>query len=123
MTQGERAKEVRKTLGLTLEKFGEKIGVTKTAISRIEKGERSCTEQMTKSICREFNVDYKWLTTGEGEMFLDNDENCIARIVQIMSDEKDFRKKLFNFFLDLDNDELKVMERIVSKAVNSLKES
>lgn len=123
MTQGERAKEVRKTLGLTLEKFGEKIGVTKTAISRIEKGERSCTEQMTKSICREFYVDYKWLTTGEGEMFLDNDENCIARIVQIMSDEKDFRKKLFNFFLDLDNDELKVMERIVSKAVNSLKES
>lgn len=123
MTQGERAKEVRKTLGLTLEKFGKKIGVTKTAISRIEKGERSCTEQMTKSICREFYVNYTWLTTGEGEMFLDNDENCIARIVQIMSDEKDFRKKLFKLFLDLDNDELKAMECIVSKAVNSLKES
>ena len=27
MTQGERVREVRKTLGLTLEKFGEKIGM------------------------------------------------------------------------------------------------
>ena len=63
MTQGERIKKKKKTLGLTLEKFGEKLGVTKTAISRIEKGERGRTEQMTKSICREFNVDYIWLTT------------------------------------------------------------
>ena len=29
MTQGERIREVRKTLGLTLEKFGEKIGMKK----------------------------------------------------------------------------------------------
>ena len=27
MTQGERVKEIRKALGLTLDKFGEKLGV------------------------------------------------------------------------------------------------
>ena len=32
MTQGERIKEIRKYLQLTLEKFGEKLGVGKTAI-------------------------------------------------------------------------------------------
>ena len=58
MTQGERVREIRKALSLTLEKFGDKLGVGKTAISKIEKGERSLTEQMTKAICREFNVDY-----------------------------------------------------------------
>ena len=36
MTQGERIKEARKYLGLTLEKFGEKLGVGKTAISKLE---------------------------------------------------------------------------------------
>ena len=36
MTQGERIKEVRKSLKLTLEKFGEKIGVKKNAISAVE---------------------------------------------------------------------------------------
>ena len=30
MTQGERVKEIRKALGLTLDKFGEKLGVKKT---------------------------------------------------------------------------------------------
>lgn len=69
MTQGERVKEIRKTIGLTLEKFGEKVGVGKTAISNIEKGNRNLTDQMAKSICREFNVNETWLRTGKGEMF------------------------------------------------------
>lgn len=58
MTQGERIREVRKTLGLTLEKFGEKIGMKKNSVSQIESGKNSVTEQVVKSICREFNVDY-----------------------------------------------------------------
>ena len=48
MTQGERIKEIRKSLDMTLEKFGEKLGVGKTAISNIEKGNRNLTEQMAK---------------------------------------------------------------------------
>lgn len=66
----ERIKELRKTLGLTLEKFGERLGVKKTAISKIERGENNLTEQMFKSICREFNVSEEWLRNGSGEMFI-----------------------------------------------------
>lgn len=64
-----RLKQLRNELGLTLEKFGEHLGVTKTTISRLEKGERNVTEQMFVSICREFNVNELWLRTGKGEMF------------------------------------------------------
>ena len=71
MTQGERVKEIRTVLSLTLEKFGEKLGVGKTAISKIEKSERSLTDQMAKSICREYNVNYDWLMDEDGEMFSD----------------------------------------------------
>ncbi len=69
MTCGERVKEIRKTLGLTLEKFGEPLGVTKVAISNIEKGNRNVTEQMLKAICREYSVNEDWLKNGIGEMF------------------------------------------------------
>lgn len=69
MTQGQRVRELRSSLNLTLEKFGEKLGVGKTAISKIEHQERNLTEQMSLSICREFNVNEQWLRTGEGEMF------------------------------------------------------
>ena len=65
----ERIKELRKELGLTLEQFGKRIGVTKVAISNIEKGKRNVTEQMFKSVCREFNVNEEWLRNGSGDMF------------------------------------------------------
>lgn len=64
-----RIKYLRKDLGLTLEKFGERVGVTKTTISRIEKGINSVTDQMFKSICREFDVNPEWLRTGKLPMY------------------------------------------------------
>lgn len=71
----ERIKELRKTLGLTLEKFGESLGVTKVAISNIERGNRNVTDQMFKSICHvSWNgsfVNEEWLRTGEGDMFVE----------------------------------------------------
>lgn len=64
----ERIRKIRKELGLSGEKFGEKLGVTRVAISNIENGNRNVTDQMFKSICREFNVNPDWLRNGEGEM-------------------------------------------------------
>ena len=42
MTQGERIREVRKALGLTLEKFGEKIGMKKKLRQSIRKRKKFC---------------------------------------------------------------------------------
>jgi transcriptional regulator with XRE-family HTH domain len=65
----ERIKQLRKELGLTLEKFGERLGVSKVAISLIENGKNALTDQMFKSICREFNVREEWLRNGDEPMF------------------------------------------------------
>lgn len=117
MTQNERVKEIRKTLGLTLEKFGERIGVTRGSMSNIENGNRNLTEQMTKSICREFSVDYMWLTTGEGEMFIDTDDDFIERIDHIMAGEDEARKNLFKFMLELSDEDIAALDRLMKKAI------
>lgn len=114
MMQGERVKKIRTTLGLTLEKFGNKIGVTKTTISRIEKGERGFTEQMKKAICREFNVNYTWLDSGEGEMFLDSDDEIMETIDRIMAGENEFHKNLFKTFARLDEEDLLALEHVIN---------
>ena len=49
MTQGERIREVRKALGLTLEKFGDKLGVKKNTLSALERGVNGLTDQMAKT--------------------------------------------------------------------------
>lgn len=125
MTQGERVKLIRKSerVNLTLEKFGEKIGMKKNSVSQIENDINNLTEQMAKAICREFNVDYIWLTTGEGEMFIETDEDFTERIDRIMAGEDDARKNLFKFMLDVLSDEdVIALNRIIKKAVEYAKD-
>lgn len=100
MTNGERVNEVRKSLGLTLEKFGEKLGVTKTTISRIEKGVNNLTDQMTISICREYNVNYDYLMYGEGEMFDDLPQTIVDELC-VQYDLNDFDKALVEMYVSL----------------------
>lgn len=109
MTQGERVKEIRKTLSLTLEKFGEKLGVGKTAISKIEKNERNLTEQMALSICREFRVNYYWLTEEQLPMFTGTPENIVDEIAEDYNlDEID--KKIIEKYLELSEDKRRTIK-------------
>ena len=101
----ERIKELRKVLGLTLDKFGERLGVKKSALSKIERGENGDSEQMFKSVCREFNVNENWLRTGEGEMFvqrtLDEEITSFIQSIQLEKDDS-FKKKFIKMLSSLD---------------------
>ena len=69
MTENERVNYIRNELGLTLEEFGRRLGVTRSAISNIVNGARSVTDQMRASICREYGVNAQWLLDGSGDPF------------------------------------------------------
>ena len=66
----DRIKELRKTLGLTLEKFGERLGVKRNSVSQWENGINNISDQVRKSICREFGVNEEWLLSGSGPIFI-----------------------------------------------------
>ena len=71
----ERIRELRKTLGLTLDKFGEILGMKKATLSLIENGKSSVTDRMIKLICNiNWNgnfVNEGWLRTGTDKMFVE----------------------------------------------------
>ena len=111
---GSRVKEIRKALGLTLDEFGGKLGVTKQTISRIENGVNGLTDQMIKSICREYKVNYDWLVYGDGEMFDDLsgtilDELCIEYGCDTMD------RKIIESYLKLDARTKQALKDYVSK--------
>lgn len=118
MTQGERIKLVRKHLNLTLANFGSKIGLKANSLSQIETGINNLTESVAKSICREYNVNPHWLQTGEGDMFLDNDDDFLTKLDNILSNEdnKTF-KPLLQAMLDLEPNELKVLNSLLDKLI------
>lgn len=91
MTLGERVKEVRKAQDMTLEEFGKRLSVTKVTMSNIERGNRSLTERMLKDICREFNINEKWLKTGEGDMTRKRteEEEIAALVSDLLEDGRD----------------------------------
>jgi transcriptional regulator with XRE-family HTH domain len=67
----ERLKYLRKMLGYNQEDLGNKLGVTKTAISKMELGTYQITDSMVKLICTTFFINEDWLRTGNGNMKLE----------------------------------------------------
>lgn len=114
MTQGERVKAVRKALGLTLDKFGAKLGVGKSSISAIETGVNNLTDQMAKAICREFNVNYTWLVDELGEMFLEPDMEVMGMIDRIMTGENEFHKNCFRLLAKFTEEDLAAVKRMIT---------
>ena len=83
-----------------MEKFGEKLGVKKNSISQLENGKNSLTDQMTKSICREYNVNYDYLMDGEGEMFDDLPQTVLDELC-VQYDLDDLDRNLVEMYLEM----------------------
>lgn len=114
MTQGERIKEIRKALGLTLDRFGEKLGVKKQTVSRIENGINNVTEQMILSICREYKVNYDYLVDGDGDMFEDLPETTLDELC-LEYDLDDLDRKILNIYLSLSTDARSALKNAIKK--------
>lgn len=122
MTQGARVKEVRKKIGLTLDRFGEHIGIKKSALSSIENGRSNLTEANIKAICREFGVDYIWLTTGDGEMFANSDDDYTERIDRIMAGENEVRKNMIKALVNASDEDIESFDNLVNYYLQAKKE-
>ncbi len=64
MTVNERIKELRIAQGLTMEQFGEHIGIKRASVSLIESGKNNPSDQTIMLICREFGYREEWLRDG-----------------------------------------------------------
>lgn len=93
----DRIKMIREYYKLTQDEFGKRIGSARNTIANYESGNRSPSNSVILSICREFNVSEKWLRDGSGEMLLEPKENSIVAKATMLLGEKD---PLFEAFID-----------------------
>lgn len=112
----ERVKLVRKTVKLTQEEFGDRIGISNTAVSKIEKGDNNVSEQNIKAICREFFINEAWLRYGAGEMFLElsRNEEIVAWSSKITRTDFDneFIPEFVHILSKLDERDWETLEKI-----------
>lgn len=122
----DRIREVREHFGLSMEKFGSRIGIGKASISLLESGKNNPSVQTITLICREFGVNEQWLRTGEGEMF----EQTRASVLDRLSTEYDLsreQRSVIEAFLDLDPQErdviLKYVHNVFDRSAKSTAQS
>lgn len=122
----DRIREVREHFGLSMEKFGSRIGIGKASISLLESGKNNPSIQTIALICREFGVNEQWLRTGEGEMF----EQTRASVLDRLSTEYDLsreQRSVIEAFLDLDPQErdviLKYVHNVFDRSAKSAAQS
>ena len=113
----DRIKEIRKNAGLSQTKFGERLGVTLSAVQKWEMGLIAPGDRTIRDICREFGVSETWLRTGAGEMTApkSREQEMAALIKSLMADRPEsFRSALITTLLRFDPDgpEWSILERI-----------
>lgn len=119
MTIGERVKKVRKNQGLTLDKFGEHLGVGKTAVSKVENGVCALSDQMARSICREFGINEAWLRDEVGEMKKKPDDIFSEAVADMILEDNPFYdiiKGIVETYAELDP----ASKQVIHQCCNSL---
>ncbi len=126
MNIGERVKFIRTDethlhKALTLDQFGERIGLKKSALSLLENGKSNITDQTVKSICREFCVSEEWLRYGRGDPYatLTRDEEIADMIAKAqMEPAGSVKNRVFSMMAKLDEEDWEAITRIADKILN-----
>ena len=94
----ERLKLIRKNLGLSQKKFGEKIHLSVSQISSYENKFRNIPERTILNIIREFNINPDWLRYGKGDMFDSSDDidSLVYKIRSLSEDDQAFVNKIID---------------------------
>ena len=122
----DRIREVREHFGLSMEKFGSRIGIGKASISLLESGKNNPSIQTIALICREFGVNEQWLRTGDGEMFEQTRETVLDRLSMEYGLSRE-QRSVIEAFLDLDPQErdviLKYVHNVFDRSAKSAAQS
>ena len=110
----DRFKELREALSLTQQKFADR---SRNFVAQIEMGNKIPSERTVKDICREFKVNYEWLTEGTGEMFIQNKRKSeIADFVgSVLNGEADsFKIRLVEILANLNESEWETLQKLAN---------
>lgn len=98
-TVGLRIKKIREHLGMSGSAFAESIGLSRGALSNIERNVNGVSDRTVRLICSMYKVDYFWLTEGTGSMFINSTDALLEELAaenQLSQDTVDTFKVLFS---------------------------
>lgn len=123
----DRIKALRKELGLTQEKFADRLSMKRNTIANYEIGRNEPIDAVISLICKEFNVNEEWLRTGKGEMFQQmTEKEKLMKYTALLLKDSDSAfvaaiQALIVTYEQLDDTSKAVLEKIALQYVENLK--
>jgi transcriptional regulator with XRE-family HTH domain len=110
----QRIKQIRQALVLSQVQFSRVISLSSGYLAGVEVEKRKVNERLVKLICSSFNVNEKWLKTGEGEMFIRNPDENFTKLISLF---KELEPKYQAYILKEINLLLEIQDRDCKKTV------
>ena len=90
----ENLKKIRQHLGLSVAKFAGKLDIPQRTLTTYERGERTPSWKLFTQLYKKANVNLNWFVSGEGEMFLPN-QNFASEYESVKNDILAEVRKMF----------------------------
>ena len=103
MSFGERINQLRTSSKpkLSMNSFGERLGVSKDVIANLEYNRVEPSESMLLLISKTYGVRSEWLKTGEEPMYPPEADDFLERITRIMEGESPNKRQLIEMIMDM----------------------
>ncbi len=102
--------------------FARDVNVTPAYISKLGKQPKAVpSDRFISDICRKFNVNETWLRTGEGEIFLEEEDAFISQIADRYHLDN-FDKETFKLYLNLSPDDRRALTSFSFSLVSKILE-
>lgn len=112
-----RIAQVRKERQLSVRAFGAAIGISGSAVSKLENGENGPSEQSIRAICSNFNISREWLETGKGTKDLEQSVDDAERMGRLVFSMSETKKQLFRILSAMPDELLDEMISYLKKEI------
>ena len=126
----ERIKQLRTMLGLTQQKFADRLGLKRQTIAAYEVGNIEPSDSTLLLICKEFGVNEKWLRYNEGDIYKSHPatgeiNNAISNVLEDTNCDNSVYTLVKEFLLKYDKLDAKskdVINKLADDVVNGYTE-
>ena len=118
----DRIRQVRKYYNLSMQAFGERLGISKEAIRLLECGKTSPAERTFNAICKTYHVNEAWLRTGEGgdEPIIEENSHDLIDMLAAEYNLGNLERLILETYLDMSDVERRTFAAIVHKAAEKI---
>lgn len=119
-----RIKKLIEVLNIRKTAFADKINVSQSFVSQLCYGASQPSDRTVANICREFNVSETWLRTGEGEMFiqLNEDQELLEVLADLQVDEDNPVRDLLIAYWRLNDEQKAAIKQMIKNLIDLQKE-